>query len=241
MKPVIERAFDAVEEVTRSPTDLTATVHRAVTLVGESVLASGLLTEGNSRALNALEPELVQAWERRQIFRTKTEMAVSVLNDGKFPTPSAKYWQCVREQTVMLDQLMVANFEYRRNEVALARLRKRLSVENLDPLDVEEIQIDIDQCLYKKAALQQDANDRMREIQEWSALKQAALKIDPSIDIEDVNAHQLLSLYKALLHRQASLTPGSSQAEVSNVLGPLATAERILRQAGMLPTDAKDD
>ena len=37
-------------------------------------------------------------WTKKQMFRTQTEMEFSVLNDAKYPTKAAKYWQCVREQ-----------------------------------------------------------------------------------------------------------------------------------------------
>ena len=41
------------------------------------------------------------------MFRTETEMQFSVLNDAKYPTKAAKYWQCVREQNVFLENLMM--------------------------------------------------------------------------------------------------------------------------------------
>ena len=59
------------------------------------------------------------------MFRTQTEMEFSVLNDAKYPTNAAKYWQCVREQNVFLENLMSLSFDYRRNEVKIKRLEKK--------------------------------------------------------------------------------------------------------------------
>ena len=49
-----------------------------------------------------LTNELRDTWTKKQMFRTKTEMEFSVLNDAKYPTNAAKYWQCVREQNLSL-------------------------------------------------------------------------------------------------------------------------------------------
>jgi len=198
-----------------------------ITLASDRIIASGLLTEENCTAIKTLETELVNTWEKRQVFRTETEMRVSVLNDGKFPTRAGKYWQSVREQANMLDNLAVVGFEYRRNEVAMKRLQKRLA-EVEDPFDIEEIQIDLDECLYKKASMQQNANARMTELQLWSQLKDELN--DGSFDTEDVNTHQLETMLGQLQNRRAALTSGSSQAEVINVLGPLETARKRMEE-----------
>jgi hypothetical protein len=41
-------------------------------------------------------------------------MEVSVLDDVHFPTPDAKYWQSVREQSVHFSELIRLSFDYRR-------------------------------------------------------------------------------------------------------------------------------
>ena len=73
------------------------------------------LDEKEKTEIIKLTEELKDAWNKRQVFRTETEMRFSVLNDGNFPTPASKYWQCVREQTMMLDNLIGLSFEMRRN------------------------------------------------------------------------------------------------------------------------------
>ena len=40
-------------------------------------------------------------------------MRYSVLQDGKQPTNAAKYWQCVREQSAMYDELTSDSFAFR--------------------------------------------------------------------------------------------------------------------------------
>ena len=175
--------------------------------------------------------ELRDTWTKKQVFRTETEMRFSVLNDMKYPTKAAKYWQCVREQNVYLENLMSLSFDYRRTEVKLKRLQQKLEEEK-DPLKKELIQIDIDEKTYSKANMELTAKDRMREIKLWSQLKKEV--DDGTFDKQNVNTHQLESYHKIMLNRKDTLTPGSSQPEVFNVLGQLQTIERVKKERGQL-------
>ena len=175
--------------------------------------------------------ELRDTWTKKQVFRTETEMRFSVLNDMKYPTKAAKYWQCVREQNVYLENLMSLSFDYRRTEVKLKRLEQKLKDET-DELKKELIQIDIDEKTYSKANMELTAKDRMREIKLWSQLKKEV--DDGTFDKQNVNTHQLESYHKIMLNRKDTLTPGSSQPEVFNVLGQLQTIERVKKERGQL-------
>ena len=175
--------------------------------------------------------ELRDTWTKKQIFRTETEMRFSVLNDMKYPTKAAKYWQCVREQNVYLENLMTLSFDYRRTEVKLKRLKQKLE-EETDELKKELIQIDIDEKTYAKANMQLTAKDRMREIRLWSKLKKEV--DDGTFDKQDVNQHQLESYHKIMINRKNTLTSGSSQPEVFNVLGQLQTIERVRKEKAQL-------
>ena len=184
---------------------------------------------------NLLDPEdvskfkeltgaLRDTWTKKQMFRTQTEMEFSVLNDAKYPTKAAKYWQCVREQNVFLENLMSLSFDYRRNEVKIKRLEKKLA-EETDELKIELAQIDLDEKRYAKASMQLTARDRMREIKLWSMYKKKY--DDGSFDTKDVNTHQLHSYHLTMKNKAETLTQGSSQPEVFNVLGQLQSIERI--------------
>jgi N-acetyl-beta-hexosaminidase len=168
--------------------------------------------------------ELRDTWTKKQMFRTQTEMEFSVLNDAKYPTNAAKYWQCVREQNVFLENLMSLSFDYRRNEVKIKRLEKKVA-EETDELKIELAQIDLDEKRYTKASMQLTARDRMREIKLWSAYK--TKYDDGKFDTKDVNTHQLESYHLVMKNKAETLTQGSSQPEVFNVLGQLQSIERI--------------
>ena len=174
--------------------------------------------------------ELRDTWTKKQVFRTETEMRMSVLQDAKYPTKASKYWQCVREQNVFLENLMSLSFDARRNEVKLKKLKQKLETEE-DPLKRELLQIDIDEKTYSVANMQLVARDRMREIKLWSTLKKEFN--DGSFDDKDVNRHQLDSYALIMKNKAETLTSGSSP-EVFNVLGQLQTIERVKKSGEMI-------
>ena len=190
-----------------------------------------MLPEKQNFFLSELKEELQDTIQKVQKYRTETEMRVSVLNDASHPTPASKYWQCVREQNVFLENLMALSFDCRRNEVKLKRLEQKLEKEE-DPIKRELYQIDIDEKRYGLANIQLVARDRMREIKLWSTLKKEFN--DGSFDDKDVNRHQLDSYHLVMKNKAETLTSGSSQPEVFNVLGQLQTIERVKKSGEMI-------
>ena len=185
---------------------------------------NNLLDPEEVKIFKGLTEELRDTWTKKQMFRTETEMQFSVLNDAKYPTKAAKYWQCVREQNVFLENLMTLSFDYRRAEVKQKRIQEKLEKEE-DPLKKELLRIDIDEKTYQKASMQLVARDRMREIKTWSKFKKKF--DDGSFDTKNVNTHQLNSYHLTMKNKAETLTQGSSQPEVFNVLGQLQSIERI--------------
>ena len=197
------------------------------TITSQETNLQSLLDPRDFAQLVSLKQELEDTWTKKQIFRTETEMRVSVLNDGKFPTQASKYWQCVREQNVFFENLIQLSFNYRKNLVEIKQLERKIANE-ADDLEAELLQIDLEEKKYARANMELVARDRVREIEHWSRIKSEL--DDGSFDNKNVNTHQMTSMRMALQNRAKALTSGSSQAEVINVLGPLETANRLAKQ-----------
>lgn len=189
-----------------------------------------VLKSDDAKQILQLKEELADNWNKKQIFRTETEMRVSVLNDGKFPTPASKYWQSVREMSAHFDALMNLSFDMRKADVERLKLERKMKEAELkgDMLEIIEIQIDLDQNLYNKACMEQVAHDRVREIQTWSKIKSEL--DDGTFDAQNVNTHQAESLHHRLSFRASALNEHSDPSEVSSVLGQLHTIERLKNQ-----------
>jgi hypothetical protein len=202
----------------------------------EEIHLNNLLETEDLKSFKSMVEELRDTWTKKQIFRTETEMKVAVLDDGRYPTRASKYWQCVREQNVFLENLMSLSFDYRRNEAKIKQLEKKLETET-DEYKKELYQIDLDEKIYGKANMELVARDRLREIKLWSKFK--AEYDDGSFDTKNVNTHQFESLSQIMEHKKNSITPGSSQAEVFNVLSQVDTIARI-KQEKQLTNDKKE-
>ena len=190
----------------------------------EETHLNNLLEPNDLKSFKGMVDELRETWSKKQIFRTETEARFSVLQDNRYPTVASKYWQCVREQSVYLENLMSLSFDYRRNEAKIKWLQKKIETET-DEYKLECYKIDLDEKLYSKASMEQVAKDRMREISMWSKLKKEF--DDGTFDTKNVNTHQLESYHKMYLNKAKSITPGTSEAEVFNIMGQLEGLERI--------------
>ena len=197
----------------------------------EAPSLNNLLDPNDVKEFKAMTSELRDTWTKKQVFRTETEMRMSVLQDMKYPTKAAKYWQCVREQNVFLENLMSLSFDCRRSEAKVKWLEKKIETEQ-DEYKLEKYKIDLDEARYGLANMQLVARDRMREIKLWSTLKKEF--DDGSFDTKDVNKHQLESYHHIMKNKAETLTSGSSQPEVFNVLGQLKTIERVKKSGEMI-------
>tara|TARA_R100000995_G_scaffold32318_1_gene14548 strand:+ start:4370 stop:5059 length:690 start_codon:yes stop_codon:yes gene_type:complete len=203
----------------------------------EAPSLNNLLDPNDVKEFKAMTDELRDTWTKKQVFRTETEMRFSVLNDYKYPTKGAKYWQCVREQNVYLENLMTMSFDYRKEDIEIKKLEKKLTEEK-DELEKELIQVEIDEKNFNKASMELTAKDRMREIKLWSQIKKEV--DDGSFDKEDVNLHQLESYHKIMINRKNTLSAASTQPEIFNVLGQLDGIEKEKQRQQQLGTEKKE-
>ena len=201
----------------------------------EETYLNNLLEQNDLSDFKGMVDELRDTWDKKQMFRTETEARFSVLQDNRYPTKASKYWQCVREQSSYLDNLMTLSFEYRRNEAKIKWLEKKTESEQ-DEYKLTKYQIDLDEAKFGKASMEKTAKHRMREIKMWSGLKKEFN--DGSFNDKDVNQHQLES-YGLHYHEKAkSLNANSSETEVFNIMGQLQSLQRI-KKSGELENNTE--
>ena len=190
----------------------------------EETHLNNLLEQNDLTDFKGMVDELRDTWSKKQMFRTETEARFSVLQDNRYPTTAAKYWQCVREQASYLDNLMTLSFDYRRNEAKIKWLEKKTESEQ-DEYKLTKYQIDLDEAKFGKASMEKTAKHRMREIKMWSNLKVEFN--DGSFNDKDVNQHQLESYGMQYAEKAKSLNANSSEAEIFNIMGQLQSLQRI--------------
>jgi hypothetical protein len=216
-----------------------------VTKYGDTALdiigQSKILTEDDLNVVRDLKGELVDNFLHSQVFRTRTEMEVSVLNDMNFPTPDSKYWQSQREQNVHFHELVMLSYEYRKNLVEIKKLKRKLEpkflpegpLPELDSLDKELLQIEIEKLTFISRNQERVAKDRIREIKEWHEIK-ARLIPGMEFGLEDCGEHQLISYTRRWIQQYLQMGNGGSPGERQNLISQLQMGIKACQSHGIL-------
>jgi len=189
---------------------------------------SKILQLKDFKVLKSMKQELSHIFQNVQIYRTETEMKISVLNDLKFPTPDSKYWQSIREQNVMFQELVLLSYEYRKNNVEIKILQRDIKNEK-DSLEKELIQIEIEKKQFISLNQERTAQDRIREIKEWSNIKND-LKPLMLGSFDNVNEHQLLSYTVMWLGQFLNMPKNIGIAEKNNLIGQLMSGLKTCKE-----------
>lgn len=198
----------------------------------DTIKQAGVLTTEDFNVLSDLKEELKDVFLYSQVFRTRTEMEVSILNDLHYPTPDAKYWQAMREHNVMFQELVNLSYEYRQKQVELKILQRDLDKEE-DELQRELLQIKIERTQFAILNQERVAKDRIREIREWHEIKKNLLP-QMKYSLVDVNEHQLISYTQRWINEALTAGENGSPSEMSNLYGQLHRGIKVCMEKGLL-------
>ena len=160
-------------------------------------------------------------------------MEISVLNAIKHPTPASKYWQSVREQNVMFQELVMLSYEYRKNVIKIKMIKRKIDKEE-DDLERELLQVELERKLFILKQQEKVAKDRIREISMWSDIKTREAQAMSKEDLADVDAHQLISYTKRWIKQSIIMGGSGSPAERQNLLGQLRSGILACYKKGIL-------
>lgn len=147
---------------------------------------SGILPDGILNELKEIDEDIEAGFIHRQRFRPRFLMETAVLNDMKFPTPDAKYWQCNVERDTHFRNLVMLSFDYREKLADIEILEEEYTTLSGPYHTKKLVQIEREKALL--IYMQKEAGERAREILEWTEIMQnlkPLLKYDP----DDVEAH----------------------------------------------------
>jgi hypothetical protein len=192
-----------------------------------------ILTDDDLEILNPLKKELRETFIKSQTFRTRTEMEISVLNDIKHPTSASKFWQSVREQNVMFNELVMLSYEYRKNLIKIKIIQRKIENET-DELEKELLQIEAEKKFFISKQQEKIAKDRIREIKAWSEIKEReAGRMSPE-ELKDVDNHQLISYTRRWIKQSITMGGGGSPSERQNLLGQLRSGILLCIKKGII-------
>ena len=201
--------------------------------VFDTLAQSALLTQEDFDSLKEMASELQETFVKTQVFRTRTEMEVSVLNDLKFPTPSLKYWQSMREQNVMFTELVMLSYAYRRTVIEIKILQRDINNED-DSLERELLKIDLDQKIFMLKSQERTAKARARELKDWSEIKAREAQFMTQADLAEVDNPQLIGYTKRWIKQSIAMGGGGSPPERQNLLGQLRSGIKACIKKGIM-------
>ena len=139
---------------------------------------------------------MIRAFDTVHIFRTDTEMRGGILNPLDYPTHDAKYWQAIRELTVMSENLAENEFSLREVDLELQLLK--LDLDEIDTVNARgklqhaQKQVEIDRVEFKRALINREISRRIAEIQNWTRIIR---ELEPLLacGTTDPGRHQLIT------------------------------------------------
>ena len=155
---------------------------------------SKIIPDDTLAALSEISEDIGAGFERRQRFRPRFLMETAVLNDMKFPTPDAKYWQCNVERDTHFRNLVMLSFDYKEKQADIAILEAELQgivdyeESKLATAQIAKKRIQIDRETTILVYMRKEASERAREIMNWTDIM-AKLLPDMKYSREDVEEH----------------------------------------------------
>ncbi len=257
-KKVVE-IKNEVKEFERRTLEERLTDQRYVEKSMEILEHTQLVKPEDFEALKSIKEQLNHNFQTGQMFRSRVEMEVSVLNDAKFPSPDAKYWQSVREQNVHFSELVMLSYEYRKSMQKLKIMEARKSElewekedfekklhdedNNIKEWDIRKTEAEIELKVIdierqKFIALNQNrtARERIREVLNWHDIMQ---KLLPQLEhgIDTYENHQLASYRQRFLNQINIAQTTNAQmgpAEATNLVGQFNTTDRVFKGKGLI-------
>ena len=197
------------------------------------ITRSSLLSTEDMEKIKRCAAVSSHAFHRTQMYRTQTEMEISVLSDVHFPTPDSKYWQTVREMNVFVEQLIELGFQYREKILDLEELQEPKEPETR--IQKERRDIAIERKRFEIQCIQRDAHHRIREIDQWREIQDRLIPL-LSAGTDEVNNHQLVSYTIQFMKQWKIITEGQvslSQGEKQNLMGHIHTSLRVIKERGL--------
>ena len=187
-----------------------------------------VLDEKDTKTIIRLQEELEDTFHKSQVYRTETEARISILNDIKFPTPAAKYWQSVREQNLHFEEAVGESYHIRHLnlqiyelELKIAKLKKKGAHE----LKIWKKEYDRDTKKAELNNVKRSLKWRIKELEQWSKIKkelddESFDTTNPDTDLGETYKHYWANRVKAL-HSESG--PG----EIINALGSYIASEKL--------------
>ena len=160
------------------------------------IQSTGILDNDVFKKITDIRKELEDGFNKQQHFRPRFLMETSVLNEMKFPTADAKYWQSNVERDTHFKNLVFLSFDYKEKQADIKILEAELhglELKNNENTELTEAQkekkkVQIARERQHLVYMEKEAYERVREILNWTDIMQQ-LEPDMKYSKDNVEAH----------------------------------------------------
>lgn len=216
------------------------------------IAATPLFNDKEKKELALASASMEKAFFNSQVFRTFTEVVISVLNDVRFPTIASKYYQALREMKVHSTELVFLLYEYETTkedlkilEADVLDLKEQLenATKESDKIrltsSIKKKQIEMAKIAFTLKEMKKTADGRKKEIMQWNQLMNEfePLLIKEGIPLDDPNAHQLISYTIRFIKQMVSALLTKSEfepGEAANLIGQLSTSLKYVQMNNLM-------
>lgn len=186
-----------------------------------------VLDKKDSEIIHNLKDELIDTYEKAHMYRSDTEARISILNDISYPTPAAKYWQCVREQNTHFEEAVNESYRIKHIKIDILKAEKQIkeAIEEKDEIKRLEGELERDGKTMEIGNLTRSLKWRIYELQMWSNIKKEL--DDGSFDTNHVDSHMAESYQIYWGERVKALHKDSNPGEIINALGSFISAKKV--------------
>ena len=216
------------------------------------------------RKMSLIEPSDIIDLEKSKAFLVSTYTDVpqyrpmvvkvaSVLDDGRLPTPDAKYWQCKKEAEVHFNELVNNIYKWQLSQVDLEEMDYKIaSLESLlttpeqiksdlDPIlinfDLKRMKIKRERYEFNVKQLEKNIKYRIEEVTDWAAIAKS-LEKDCRHSKTNAQEYGVESFYKRLEYEIENATDEKAKQSFEN---QLRTLKRLLLQKVKATMEEKKD
>jgi hypothetical protein len=200
--------------------------------------------------LTLITPENLAKFQESQEFVLSTYTDVpqyrplivkltSVLNDGQFPTPDSKFWQCKAEAEVHFNEMVRSLNKYKRALVDLKEIDYKIAQyesikienkENVDPVlvdfQIQRLQLKRENYEFELKQVEKNIKYRMEEVTDWASIADS-LADKCEFSTNSHSDHYTKSFIKQL---QIRLSKAENPDEKKKLSAQLITYNNLIKQ-----------
>jgi hypothetical protein len=154
--------------------------------ITDQIKSMTLITPSDIAAFKSAQAFVLSTYTDVPQYRPLMVKLTSVLNDGQFPTPDSKFWQCKAEAEVHFNEMARGISKYKKGIIDINEIDYKIRLleesikeiegkdSDVDPnlvrFDIQRLSVKREQYEFELKQLEKTIKYRMEEVSDWSSI-----------------------------------------------------------------------